>query len=98
MIVPWVRAIGTSCTDDVRNIGRLETRFVKGFATCSYRKRDSIFKEYSAKFGDGGRAIHVCHGMVDGTNCGAGFDAGEVIDCAYFFHSAKICVSTEHCD
>lgn len=65
--------------------------FVESFATCSYGEGNAVFKEYRAEFGDRWGAVHVRHWVVNGTYCGAGFDASESVDCADLFHSEENC-------
>lgn len=91
MIVPGIGAIGTSCADYVGDVGGMKMSFVESFATGSYGEGNAVFEEDGTKFGDCGGAVHVGHGMVDGTDCRASFNAGEIVDCADFFHSGVGC-------
>lgn len=98
MIVPRIGAIGTRCADNVSDVGGLEVSFVESFATGRYSEGNAVFEEYRAEFANCGGAIHVGHGVVNGTDRRAGFDAGEFIDCADFFHSEERACMLVECE
>ena len=50
-------------------------------------ERDAIFEKDGAQFGNGGRAGHIGHRVVDGADCGARIDACVFVYRADFGHS-----------
>lgn len=75
----------------MRDVGGREVRFLEGFLSGGYGERDAGGEEDGAEFGDGGGAVHVRHGVVNGPDCGTGVNAGVVVNCPYFGHSGREC-------
>jgi hypothetical protein len=62
---------------------------MEGFSSSDHCERDAVFEEDGAEFCDCGRAVHVRHRVVDGTDCRAGVDSCVLVYGADFSHSVR---------